>query len=447
MEITALRAKINVLLLWLLLSAISAGILIRSQLDEQFRRQTAEFEQIAANLVKSLAQHDALMPLLNNDDGLVLMQKKFPQIILLTSLPITGAPDDQVTLAGPGQYWLNNHFRHVRLLIDARQLMNTLPQLTHFQHVTLSWQGHVLYQAGVPDDDARWHWSRQLNSASQPFTVTASSHLPWRILSWDWVAALALIWGAVILVVWKIVQQNHLRKVADLRVHFFELTRMDTMNEVTAGMAHELNQPLTAVMSYNQTAQRLLEMKQYDRIPAVLDASVLQVRRISSLLQAWRDNLQNQPAVWTSIDIRQIWRRVEMLLDRELRAAEIKVDYQFVSPMPALPAVPLWLEQIFHNLLSNAIQAQEGHAKPWIKVSAMREGANLKLEVNDGGPGLSEQALSHVFIPFFTTRAEGVGLGMTLAETLVQKLNGRIEVRNRPEGGACFTLWLPLEVT
>lgn len=446
MDATALHVKIKILLIWLLLSALSAGMVIRSQLDEQFRLQTAEFEQIAASLMKSLAQHDALMPLLNNGDSFTLMQKKFPQIIRLAPLPVTGNPDEQVTLAGPGQYWLNNHFRHVRLLIDARRMIGTLPQLARFQQVSVLWEGQVLYQSGAPEAHTHWQWSRQLNSPSQPFMLTASSHLPWRGLSWDLMAALTLIWGVVILTVRKVMQQNHRRKVADLRVHFFELTRMDTMNEVTAGMAHELNQPLTAVMSYNQSALRLLEMQQYDRIPAVLEASVLQVRRISSLLQSWRDNLQNQSAERLPVDIRALWRRVEMLLDRELHDGGIKVEYRFPSPMPALTAVPLWLEQIFHNLLSNAIQAQQGRAKPWVTVAAIRIENQLKIEVSDGGPGLSEQALSHVFIPFFTTRQEGIGLGMTLAETLMLKLNGRIEVANRPEGGACFTLWLPLEV-
>ncbi|BCQ33516.1 ATP-binding protein [Erwinia rhapontici] len=446
MDATALRAKMKLLLIGLLLSALSVGILIRSQLDEQYRLQTAEFEQIAASLTKSLAQHDALMPLLNNDDGFTLMQKKFPQIIQLAPLPVTGNPQAQVTLAAPGQYWLNNHFRHIRLLIDARRLINTLPQLANFQQVSLLWEGQRLYQSGTPDKGTRWHWSRQLNSASQPFLLTASSHRPWHLLSWDLAAALVLMWAVVILTVSKVMQQNHRRKVADLRVHFFELTRMDTINEMTAGMAHELNQPLTAVMSYNQSALRLLEMQQYDRIPAVLEASVLQVRRISSLLQAWRDNLQNQPAERKPVDIRQIWRRVEMLLDRELREAEVKIEYRFASPLPELLAVPLWLEQIFHNLLSNAIQAQQGQDKAWVSVTALREGNALRLEVSDGGPGLSEQALSHVFIPFFTTREEGIGLGMTLAETLILKMNGRIEVANRPQGGACFTLWLPLEV-
>lgn len=445
MDTIALREKFHLLLIWLLLSALSAGVLIRAQLNEQFSLKTAEFEQIAASLMKSLAQHDALMPLLNNGDGFVLMQKKFPQIVRLAPLPVTTPPAGQVTLAGHGQYWLNNSFRHVRLLIDARLLINSLPQLAGFQQVQLMWEGQTLYQSGTPAENARWHWSRELSSPSQPFILTASSTRPWHLLSWDLVAALTLMWAVAILTVRKVIQQNHRRKVADLRVHFFELTRMDTMNEVTAGMAHELNQPLSAVMSYNQSALRLLEMQQYERIPAVLEASVLQVRRISSLLQAWRDNLQNHPAERKPVDIRQIWRRVEMLLDRELRESEVKVVCHFPSPLPALVGVPLWLEQIFHNLLSNAIQAQQGRAKPWVSVAVSRAGDELKIEVSDGGPGLSEQALSHVFIPFFTTRAEGVGLGMTLAETLTLKMNGRIEAANHPEGGARFTLWLPME--
>lgn len=114
--------------------------------------------------------------------------------------------------------------------------------------------------------------------------------------------------------------------------------------------------------------------------------------------------------------------------------------------MPRLFAPPLWIEQILHNIASNAIQAQENNAvgTAWINLAATATDEGIALTLTDGGPGLSEQALQHVFMPFFTTRAQGIGLGMALTDTLIQRLNGTIEATNIVGQGACFRLWLPI---
>ncbi|VDZ53880.1 Sensor protein ZraS [Serratia odorifera] len=107
---------------------------------------------------------------------------------------------------------------------------------------------------------------------------------------------------------------------------------------------------------------------------------------------------------------------------------------------------PLWIEQILHNIVSNAIQAQCENApgSAWITLHATSDDVGMTLTLADGGPGLTPQALQQVFMPFFTTRAHGIGLGMALADTLVQRLNGKIEVANVAGQGARFTLWFPL---
>ncbi|MHC0261804.1 ATP-binding protein [Klebsiella aerogenes] len=99
-----------------------------------------------------------------------------------------------------------------------------------------------------------------------------------------------------------------------------------------------------------------------------------------------------------------------------------------------------------HNIVSNAIQAQSINVpgSAWIHLQAVRVNNGIALTLTDGGPGLSSEALEQVFIPFYTTRTDGVGLGMALADTLVQRLNGKIEASNITGQGACFRLWFPL---
>lgn len=99
-----------------------------------------------------------------------------------------------------------------------------------------------------------------------------------------------------------------------------------------------------------------------------------------------------------------------------------------------------------HNIVSNAIQAQAGNTpdSACIHLEACQHEHGIALTFTDCGPGLTAEALEYVFIPFFTTRASGIGLGMAITDTLVQRMNGTIEASNISEKGACFRIWFPL---
>jgi C4-dicarboxylate-specific signal transduction histidine kinase len=134
-----------------------------------------------------------------------------------------------------------------------------------------------------------------------------------------------------------------------------------------------------------------------------------------------------------------------MLLEDEINKGKVRIVNRMPDALPTLRADPLWVEQIFHNIVTNAIQAQQpNQPEPgWVAIDAEYSDQGIQLMITDGGPGLSEPALQQVFIPFFTTRQEGLGLGMALTETLVQRLNGTITVENMAGQGARFTLWFP----
>lgn len=169
----------------------------------------------------------------------------------------------------------------------------------------------------------------------------------------------------------------------------------------------------------------------------------MQTKRISALLLEFREKLHSDEQTLQPVDLRSTWERVAMLLGNEIERGKVTVINQIPESFPSLMASPLGIEQIFHNLLNNAIQAQQHNDKAWVSINARQAGNDVVLTVTDGGPGLSEQALEQVFMPFFTTRKEGPGLGMALTETLVQRLNGSIRAENSAAGGACFTLIFP----
>jgi C4-dicarboxylate-specific signal transduction histidine kinase len=237
------------------------------------------------------------------------------------------------------------------------------------------------------------------------------------------------------------------RDIADMRNQYAELTRLNTMGELAAGIMHELNQPLTAILSYNQTALRLIQQQRTEQVPSLLDAAVVQIKRTDALLQQFRQKLTSQQADYQPIVLARLWAQVITLLDTEISSKKIRVSSHIPDDLPVLFAPPLWIEQILHNIVHNAVQAQDDNAAgtAWINLAVQTSDNGISITITDGGPGLSELALQQVFMPFFTTRAAGIGLGMALTETLIQRLNGSINVCNIAGlGGASFTLWLPV---
>lgn len=204
-----------------------------------------------------------------------------------------------------------------------------------------------------------------------------------------------------------------------------------------------MNQPLTATLTYNQTALRLLPA-QDDKITPLLRASVEQIKRISALLERLRTLLSRGQVNLQPVVVADIWLRVNALLSNEIAASKVTVVNSIPANLPPLSADPLWLEQILHNLLSNAIHAVQHTATPLIYFTARLQPQQWLIQIEDNGPGLSHQQLDHLFTPFYTTRESGLGLGLTLCETLVQRMGGDIKAANSEYGGACFTLTFPL---
>ncbi|VDZ53877.1 Sensor protein fixL [Serratia odorifera] len=131
------------------------------------------------------------------------------------------------------------------------------------------------------------------------------------------------------------------RDIADLRAHYSELTRLNTMGELAAGIVHELNQPLTAILSYNQTAIRLMKQDQGSQVPALLDAAVVQIKRIDTLLRQFRQRLDSEQTDYQPVDLRSLWSRIITLLDNELHSQKVRVSSHIPDNLPPLfaPAV------------------------------------------------------------------------------------------------------------
>lgn len=428
-------------LIWLILTVLSGGGVVVYALHQQYEEQSAEFRILYRDITVKLSQNDVILALLSNSSDPAVVQQKFPYILRWQTQPHE-PPRPDINPARAGTYWINSP--QGSLLIDLPTLLADFVRTQKFRHFSLSWKDTPLITQGAEGKGDWWRWEKDIASPSQPLNLLVTNNPDWRSLPWLVLLLVGVFWAVDIYFYNQYQMTKRQRNIANLRAHFSELARLNAMGEIAAGMVHELNQPLTAILSYSQTAQRLIKQQQAEKAQPLLDASVMQTKRISALLLAFREKLHSDEQALQPVNLRQIWERVVMLLGNEIERGKVSVINQIPDFLPSLIASPLGIEQIFHNLLNNAIQAQQKTEKAWVTIHASQTADSIILTVTDGGQGLSEQALEQVFMPFFTTRKDGLGLGMALTETLVQRLNGSIQAQNSATGGACFTLVFPL---
>lgn len=427
--------------IWIALSLVSSGGWVFYALQQQYEEQSAEFRILYRDIAVKLSQHDAILSLLSENSNSKVIKQQFPQILHWQPRP-ENASENTLVPAKHGTYWLNA--KQFALLIDLNTLIADLPQIKYFQQLSLGWNKAPLITLGPDNANLYWQWDKTLVSPSQPLNLSVGNNPDWKRLPWLMMLISSLFWGVAIYFISQYRANKYQRNIANLRAHFSELTRLNAMGEIAAGIVHELNQPLTAALSYNQAALRLIKQQQVQDVSPLLDATVVQIKRISDLLLQFRQKLTREQRELQPVNLNQIWLRVVMLLEKELRSGKINIINQIPEALPQPLADPLWIEQIFHNILTNAIVAQQNLLSGWVRITATSADKGISLTICDNGPGLTTQALQEVFMPFFTTRLDGLGLGMALTESLVQRLHGSIKVDNIEGQGACFTLWLPL---
>ncbi|ADU99373.1 two-component sensor histidine kinase [Alicycliphilus denitrificans] len=316
---------------------------------------------------------------------------------------------------------------------------------------------HYEIQGGA-ETAGRWHWhwraEKTLAAASQPLALhmqqtVRADMLPWAAML-GWVAGSAALLAALR----QLMRQRVARRRAEQLLQLGQVARLNTLGELAAGMAHELNQPLTAVLASSQAAQRLLadDEPNMPLLRQALAQAVAQARRASDVVTRLRRLVERPDAAarTSAIDLPQAAADALHLLEPQLAAHKVQVHTQFAPGLPAASADAVALQQILHNLLANALQAIEamplGEHQIWITIA--HQGAQLLLTVRDSGPGIAPDMLPRLFIPFATNRDHGLGLGLTLSQSLAETMGGSLQLHEPAPGpGACFALRLPVHAT
>jgi C4-dicarboxylate-specific signal transduction histidine kinase len=235
----------------------------------------------------------------------------------------------------------------------------------------------------------------------------------------------------------------------------FQATKMQTLGEMSAGMAHELTQPLNAIKIGNDflrrmiTAGKTLTNEDVDRVAMSVAG---QVQRASDIINRLREFGRKPDFKIEPVDLNTVINHVVQIIGQQLELNNIHVYYDLDWTLPKILVNANRLEQVMFNLISNARDALEAlplnnqaNVRRMIKLSTYASGDDVVCTVEDTGTGISNRVKDKIFEPFYTTKEVGKGMGLGLAITygILRDFGAGIQAGNREEGGACFTLTFP----
>ncbi|UTW11882.1 ATP-binding protein [Marinobacterium rhizophilum] len=226
------------------------------------------------------------------------------------------------------------------------------------------------------------------------------------------------------------------------------LSRVSSMGEMASAFAHEVNQPLCAILTYSQACLRLLGSETTDvaEIRHAMERVAANAELAGDIIQQMRNFLRKGEPDLVMADIFQVLQDSITLARVELRDDAIEIQLECEQPLPPVRINVTQIEQVILNYLCNARDAMKaagrtGKVSIRAHHSAPRE---LQISVLDQGPGIDSQLLDRVFEPFVTSKTMGIGIGLSICKSIVEAHGGRVGGFNHPQGGACFQLTLPL---
>ena len=238
--------------------------------------------------------------------------------------------------------------------------------------------------------------------------------------------------------------EEALRDAQDKLAH---VTRTQAMGELAATIAHEVNQPLTAIVTNANFSLRQLKSStaNLDELRTAITEIVNDATRASAVISRIRGLLVKGAPRRTELDIKEITQEVIILLRNELTRNRVSLRADFASNLPRVPGDPVQLQQVLINLVVNAIDAMRTSTdRPReLQIRLGKYADGILVQVQDSGPGIAPELADHIFEPFFTTKAEGIGMGLAISRSIIESHGGRLSIAPGSQG-AVFQFTLPI---
>jgi C4-dicarboxylate-specific signal transduction histidine kinase len=266
-------------------------------------------------------------------------------------------------------------------------------------------------------------------------------------------AAAALALQAILITALIVQARRRRRAQAVLEQQQQELThlgRVSLLGELSGAIAHEISNPLTAILSNAQAAKRFLQQKPADtgEVGEILDDIAAASKRAGNVIQRLRALFKKADAHLELVDLNDLVADVLQLADRKLLEGNVSVTTKLAAAVPAVRADPVQLKQVLLNLVVNAGDAMADN-KPGDRGLTIATSCDYKrfaqVSVSDRGSGIAASVKERMFQPFVTTKSTGIGLGLSICRSIIEAHGGRISAANNPDRGATFSVALPIE--
>lgn len=244
---------------------------------------------------------------------------------------------------------------------------------------------------------------------------------------------------------------RYAQELLEMRRNLDQQSRANLLGEYTTMLAHELNQPLTAILSNAQAARKYLvsEPIKLDVVGEILEDIVRDDRRAAGIINWLRGMLRKQETVCEMFSLNAAIREVSGMLEGDMRAKKIKLSVQYARGMPPIYAGRVEIQQVILNLLANAIRVIDGlpSVNRVINVRTSLIEGGVQLEVIDSGHGIAEELSGSLFKTFVSGNKDNLGMGLAICRRIIESHGGRISANNTKSGGAVFSFTLPIRVS
>lgn len=239
--------------------------------------------------------------------------------------------------------------------------------------------------------------------------------------------------------------EQEARQVQDRLTH---VGRFSVMGEMAAGLAHEINQPLSAISTYAQAGKRLLDGVEGvpDDLTEICEKISEQAQRAGQVVKNLRSFVSKQEVHKDVLSLNRVVAEIKTLIDADARAEGIVITLLETESLPSILGDAVQLQQVIVNLTRNAVDSMKGGLSKdqGIEIRTYLQGGKVHLSVKDHGYGVSSQLADSIFHPFVSTKNDGLGVGLAISRTIIQAHGGALSYRANPAGGSVFGFWLPV---
>jgi signal transduction histidine kinase len=241
------------------------------------------------------------------------------------------------------------------------------------------------------------------------------------------------------------------QRAGETRRQIAHMGRVAIVGELAATMSHELRQPLAAIRTSAETGARMvtasagiLDEDERELCAEIFSAIVADDDLASGIITRVRALVRREELPQQAVDLNEVCRTSARVLQYDARTRNAQIALSLDAPLPAVTGDPVQFQQVVLNLTMNALDASAQTPKPHVVISTTVRGDEVEIAVRDNGPGLTEDVRKRLFESFFTTKSQGLGLGLPIVQSIVERHHGRVRAENNDEGGAVFRVVVPI---